>query len=277
MTEAVLIPHIDDVGGSHGANVAMIELGRSRAVTSGSVMVPPAWFPELVAEPHLDELDLGIHLTLTSEPKAFRWRPLSTASPASGLFDDAGYMWPTVPELRRHAHPEAVEGELRTQVEMAKRAGIEVSHLDHHMGAALSPEFVEGTVDIATDYGIPLLFPSDLESYLAVLNMGPLDLEVLEEARRRAGALAIGDTFLMPLAHQDDPDPRATLERLLSGLAPGMTYLSLHCASPGDVEQIHPGDAHWRIAEYEVFSDPGFRDWIQGQPFRLTGLRRSSA
>jgi predicted glycoside hydrolase/deacetylase ChbG (UPF0249 family) len=276
MSERVLIPHIDDVAGSHGANVAMVELGRAGVVTSGSVMVPPAWFPELAAHPRLNELDLGIHLTLTSESKAFRWRPISTASRASGLLDDDGYMWPTVPQLRRHAHPDAVEAELRAQVDMTQKAGIDVTHLDHHMGAALSPEFVEATVRIASDYRIPLLFPSDLESYLSVLEMGGVDVPALEEARRQAGPFGFGNTFLMGLTYQLEPDCRATFERLLTDLPAGVTYLSLHCASPGDVEQIHPHSAQWRVAEYELFSDPGFLEWMTGQPFKIRGLRLSS-
>ena len=45
----VLIPHVDDLGVSHGANVAMVELAGLGFVTCGSVMPPCAWFPEMVA------------------------------------------------------------------------------------------------------------------------------------------------------------------------------------------------------------------------------------
>ena len=39
MTRAV-IPHVDDLGGSHGANQAFLELVRAGRVTCGSVIVP---------------------------------------------------------------------------------------------------------------------------------------------------------------------------------------------------------------------------------------------
>ena len=135
-------------------------------MSSGSVMVPAAWFPEIAAAPNLSDLDLGIHLTLTSESAAFRWRPISTASRASGLIDGDGYMWSTVPPLREHAHPEAVEGEMRAQIDRALAAGIDVTHLDHHMGAALAPEFVDATVRIAMEYLLPVAFPSNIEGFL---------------------------------------------------------------------------------------------------------------
>jgi predicted glycoside hydrolase/deacetylase ChbG (UPF0249 family) len=202
MTAArILIPHIDDVGCAHGSVTSMFELGAGGAITCGSVMVPPSWFPEVVAMQRSANLDLGIHLTLTSESAAFRWRPISTADPALGLVDGDGFMWSTVPQLRRHADPKAVEAEMRAQIETALASGIDVTHLDHHMGAALAPEFVDATVRIARDYRLPLLFPADLASYLGVLNMGDIEVSVLESARSEADAagLAIADTFLMGL------------------------------------------------------------------------------
>lgn len=275
--ERIVIPHIDDVAGSHGANVAMIELGLTGGVTCGSVMVPPSWFPEIVSEPRVGELDLGIHLTLTSESAAFRWRPISTTSRSSGLLDDDGYLWPQVAPLRDHAVPDAVEAELRAQIDAALAAGIGVTHLDHHMGAALAPEFVAGTMRIASDYRLPVFFPSDIGSFVSVLDMGvdmnEQDVAVLKEARRQAGALAVGDTFVMGFTHQQDPEPRATFERLLHEVPAGVTYLSLHCSSPGEIERIHPSDAHWRIAEYELFSDPDFVAWMGSQSFRVGGMR----
>lgn len=252
----------------------MFELGESGAVTCGSVMVPPSWFPEVTDHPQLDRLDLGIHLTLTSESAAFRWRPLSTTSYRSGLIDPDGYLWPTVPELRRHANPDAVEAELRAQLECALAEGIDVTHLDHHMGAALAPEFVGGTIRLATEYHIPLLFPSDVQGYLDLLNMGPVDASELASHRASAGALAVGDTFIMPLAFHNEPETRPVFERLLSTLTPGVTFLSLHCSTPGEIETIHPNDAHWRIAEHRLFSDPGFVRWIADQGITLAGMRQ---
>src|SRR5262245_4660966 len=91
MTRTVIL-HVDDVGMCHGANRAYLELARAGAVTSGSVMVPCPWFPEIAEAAAADgSLDLGVHLTLTAEWPHYRWRPISTSSPASGLLDDDGY------------------------------------------------------------------------------------------------------------------------------------------------------------------------------------------
>ena len=253
----------------------MLELAGIGTITSGSVMVPSPWFAALAAHPDVGKLDLGVHLTLTSESVVSRWRPVSTADPGSGLLDSSGHLWPTVPELRRHARPEAIEIEMRAQLDLASRAGIDVSHLDHHMGAALAPEFVERTVDLAIERRLPMLFPRNLPAMVAVLNLGEVDVGAIEAARRRAetAGVAVGDSFLMPLEHQNRTDYREVLEWRLSALPEGVTYLSLHCATPGDIESVHPRDAHWRLGEYEVFSNASFKNWMAEQPFRLAGMR----
>jgi hypothetical protein len=55
--------------------------------------------------------------------------------------------------------------------------------------------------------------------------------------------------------------------------APGITFVSLHCNAPGDIEAMHPSDAAWRTAEYELFQDPGFLAWTAAQDARLGGFR----
>lgn len=272
--DRILIPHIDDVACSHGANVAMFD-HPGPVVTCGSVMVPPGWFPEAAARASGSDVDLGIHLTLTSESAAFRWGPISTVDQASGLIDEAGYLWPTVPELRRHGDPDAVETELRAQIVRALESGIDVTHLDHHMGAALAPEFVHRTARLAREFALPILFPRDVAGYVAVLDMGPLDVSELEavQAGLDADGLAVGDTFLMGLTYQDEPDPKATMRQVLEDLPPGTTYLSLHCAQPGDIDVVHPKDAHWRTAEYEMYQDGDFAAWIRSLPVELRGMR----
>lgn len=271
----MLIPHLDDVACCLGANVAMFEAPGHGVISSGSLMVPSGWFPDAAGRARASQADLGIHLTLTSESAGFRWGPISTGDPTSGLIDPHGYMWPTVPEVRAHADPDAVEAELRAQIERALAEGVDVTHLDHHMGAAVAPEFVDRTAHIATDYALPILFPADLGGYAAALNMGPVDLAPLEAARTALAGdgLAVADHFLMGLSHQTEPDPPATLRRLIESIQPGTTYLSLHCAQPGEVEIVHPKDAHWRAAEFELFRDPAFSEWLRSQPVVLSGMR----
>lgn len=114
-----VVVHEDDVGVSHGANTAFLELTRLGLCTAGSVMVPCPWFPEIAAIARDNpELDLGVHLTLNSDMKPYRWRPLTGVSD-KGLTDPDGYFWAEVTDVRRNADPTAVERELRAQIDTA--------------------------------------------------------------------------------------------------------------------------------------------------------------
>ena len=42
-----VVIHADDLGMTHGANAAFVELSALGACSSGSVMVPCPWFPEI--------------------------------------------------------------------------------------------------------------------------------------------------------------------------------------------------------------------------------------
>ena len=66
--EIRLIMRGDDIGSSHAANLGCIKSYQEGIMKSVEVMVPCAWFPEAVQM--LQEnpgLDVGVHLTLTSE------------------------------------------------------------------------------------------------------------------------------------------------------------------------------------------------------------------
>ena len=73
MAGRTIIPHLDDVGMCHGANVALDELSRDGFVTCASLMVPCPWFREATALAASRPDLVGVHLTLTSEWPHYRW------------------------------------------------------------------------------------------------------------------------------------------------------------------------------------------------------------
>ena len=163
-SEIRLVVHHDDLGASHSANMAFIELSDLGVVTSGSVMVPCPWFPEMAAICRdRPDLDVGVHLTLTSEFASFRWRPLTGVSP-NGL---------TEVDEARHATLAAVETELRAQIETALAAGIDVTHLDAHMGTAWQPEYVDIYLRLGEAYRLPIVLTRDVHHMAPTSTMRP--------------------------------------------------------------------------------------------------------
>jgi hypothetical protein len=273
--EPAVVLNVDDVGMCHGANTAFLALRRAGVVDSGSVMVPCPWFSE-IAEIAADDpsLALGVHATLTSEKRHYRWGPLTRASRASGLVDHDGYFWRTVGELRRHAAPEAVEAELRAQIDRARAAGIPINHLDSHMGAVFSPEFVDIYVQLGLDYGLPTMFPADFSSYDPIHNLGPVEGNAFAaqgERLARAGQTLTDIVHETPW-HRDQPS-EARYAALFGKIGDGLNFFCLHPNAPGELEAIEPSTAQIRIDEFELFSAPPFRTFLDGLAVRRGSLR----
>ncbi len=253
----LLIVHEDDVGMNHGANRAFTELSRNGFLTCGSVMVPCPWFREIADEAAASrDLDLGVHLTLTSEWPHYRWAPISTISRASGLIDPDGYFWRNCLDLRANVVPEAAEAEMRAQIERALQAGIDATHLDTHMGGALVPELAEIYLRLGRAYRLPTLLPRRFDSFVQVLRLG--DLSGFDYADlRRANDWPDVDEFRMTPGVQSD-EAEAAYTHLVITIDPGVTYLALHCNAPGEIETIVPARAHWRTDEYRLFAGDHF-------------------
>jgi chitin disaccharide deacetylase len=274
-----IVVHQDDVGMCHGANVAFLELSRGGVITSGSVMVPCPWFPEIAAAAATDPtLDLGVHLTLTAEKEHYRWGPISGPAPDAGLIDGDGYLWRDVASVRRHADPEAVAAELRAQAERALAAGIDVTHLDAHMGTALAPEFCAAYLALGVEYRLPILLTRTLSAY------GPSvpHLVGVAEAEYATYATAAADQGLplfdavgeTPWERDPSAPADAVYRALFSGVPAGLSFLALHPNAPGEIEAIEPTSAQIRTTEYELFGDDRFRAWLHGLvDVELIGMR----
>jgi predicted glycoside hydrolase/deacetylase ChbG (UPF0249 family) len=265
--EKAVILHVDDLAMCHGGNRAYLELAAKGAVTCGSVMVPCPWFREIAEAAAADpSLDLGVHLTLTSEWPHYRWRPLSTASRASGLIDEEGYFWRDVASLRAHLVPEAAEAELRAQIELAIAAGLRPTHIDAHMAAAMLPELIDLHVRLAFDYGIVPALPRlirwapERQSYReAVARLDMAGLPVIDHFR---GTLPVEAEVI-----------EQRYREMIEGLQPGITLFALHATMPGEIETISPQHAGWRIREYALFAGGAAGEWLAANGVTAIGYR----
>jgi predicted glycoside hydrolase/deacetylase ChbG (UPF0249 family) len=156
----IAVVHADDIGMSHAANSGAFEALANGPATCGSVMVPCPWFVES-AELAQDgrDVDLGVHLTLNAEYDTYRWGPVAGRTVVPSLVDEAGHLFKTSRETVKYGSVEDVELELRAQIDAALSAGIDVTHLDSHMGTVFHPKFFDVYLRLARDYQLPLFLP----------------------------------------------------------------------------------------------------------------------
>jgi chitin disaccharide deacetylase len=145
----------DDIGMCHSVNMAAKKVLETGIPVSMSVMVPCPWFSEAVELlKEYSNVSVGIHLTLNSEWKQYRWGPVAGSLAVPSLVDSAGNFFPSRAKLFGNNPKLAeIETELRSQIEKALKAGLKIDYLDYHMGAAVQTLETRAIVErLAAEY-----------------------------------------------------------------------------------------------------------------------------
>jgi predicted glycoside hydrolase/deacetylase ChbG (UPF0249 family) len=245
--------HADDLAVAHSVDAASFDALDRNAVTSASIMVPCPWLTEVAAyaKNHPDA-DLGLHLTLTSEWKIYRWGPVESKDKVASLLDPAGYLWSEVAPAARNIKPEEAEREIRAQVEHAVAAGIHPTHLDTHMGTLIAtPDLFAVFVKIAHEFNLPFLAPRLLGE------RGKL-LSLLSEKDIVLDSVVMAN----PSVHADAW--KGFYSEAIKNLKPGLTEMIVHLGHDNAELQAvmadHPdyGSA-WRQRDYDFVTSPEFK------------------
>jgi predicted glycoside hydrolase/deacetylase ChbG (UPF0249 family) len=274
--DRLAIIHADDIGMCQATVPAFADLVAFGLVSSGAVMVPCPWFPYAaeVCRAH-PEADVGIHLTLTSEWDSYRWGPLSTRDPDSGLLDEEGYFYRRSEEVQEHADPEAVAVELAAQVDRALAAGLDVTHLDTHMGAVAHLKFVPAYVQLAQQHRLPFLMARLDEAGWRDLG---LDDDTASLAVQFAQLLeAQGQPLLDNLIglSLDEPENRlGQAKEAFAALPAGLTHFIIHpaCDTP-ELRAATPTTWACRVADYQTFGSEELRAYLRDEGIHVIGYR----
>jgi predicted glycoside hydrolase/deacetylase ChbG (UPF0249 family) len=253
----LLMVHADDAGMCHSVNMATREALLSSSVQSASIMMPCPWVSEIAetAREH-PELDLGLHLTLTSEWKYYRWRPVAAPDKVKGLLDPEGYLYRDVRSVAGHASAAEVETELRAQIERARMFGIRFTHVDTHMGTLYArPDYFEVYTKVAREAGVPPMLLRPTPEAAAELSEYPITAAMLE-AKERDGFVLL-DRLITGVPGRTLEERRESYRKLLRELKPGVTKLIVHLSK--DDPEIRAVSNAWE----QRWSD--FRFWTSDE------------
>lgn len=276
--DRVVVLHADDVGMCQSSVSAYAALVGCGALSSAAVMVPCSWFPAAVAfyREHAAgaPLDVGVHLTLTSEWEAFRWRPLAVTDRGTGLLDDEGYFHRLAAPVQAHASPEAVARELEAQIETARAAGLDPTHLDSHMLTLFDLRFLPLYFDLARKYQLPaLMLRGDREHWR---HMGASEAEADELMRLtqqvEAEGLPLFDSFhVMSLTEHEGRLEEG--RRALANCPPGLTHFVIHPAT--DTPELRAMAPDWRsrVADLALFASEAWKETVAASGVKVIGYR----
>jgi len=273
--DRLVIIHVDDVGMCHASLQGFKNLWEFGTISSGAVMVPCPWFPAVAEWARQNpNVDLGVHGTVNSEWDGYRWGPVSTRDLASGLMDKDGYFHQREPAAWENADPEAVRIEVETQAERALAAGINITHIDTHMGTITNPKFIAGYLQTLNHFKTPGLMPRlDAQGFME------LGFSV-EEAGMFAGMIGQLEEQGFPMIDGIDflslEDPTNQIEiakQKLGALPVGITHLLMHPAiDTAELRAITP-DWECRVANYNAFMSHEIKSFIKNAGFQVIGYK----
>jgi predicted glycoside hydrolase/deacetylase ChbG (UPF0249 family) len=269
----LLIVHADDIGLAQSVNEATNEAFASGGITSGSIMVPCPWFIDFSEhyKSHPD-LDVGIHITLTSEWDYYKFGGVLPSSEIPSLLDENGYFYPTTEEVGIHSNPVEAEKEIRAQIDRAIAYGIKPTHLDTHMGSVLAkPELVEIYMRLGKEYKLPVFAPR--------MMLFAMPEEMRDMVKQEY--ILVDQMFMLDV---DGPDASWEEEygKMIEKVSPGLNLMIVHLAYDNAEMQAvainHPAfGATWREKDLKYVQSQTFHDLLKENQIQLVTWKEIGA
>lgn len=272
----VIILHADDAGMCEEANIATKKYLLEGHIQSAAAMPPCEYFEDMIAwaKEHPD-IDVGLHLTHTSEWKTYRWPSVSPVEEVPGLIDEEGKLWHEVQEVVEHASVEEVAKEVRAQIEKSLAMGYRPSHIDTHMGTLYGhPEYAKAFLNIAMEYGIPanaidMSNPQVVEYYKKAGY--PITDEMIKYME--AYTLPKVDNFTSAPNAKTYDEKVGAFKELIKSLRPGLTEIIFHPSVGTENLKSITGSWQQRIWEAEMFADDNLIQFFEDEGIIFTNWK----
>lgn len=250
----LLIIHADDLGMCQSVNRATFIALEEGSVSSASAMVPCPAFAEVAEHAKVHpEYDIGIHSTLISEHARLKWGPVSNTNHGPEMVDERGYFWPRNNLLL--ASPEQIGDEISAQITLAKKSGLNPTHVDSHTFSVARPEYIPVYVQTARRFELPFLITEHWYSYCSPEDPAAANDVIVEDVFQAGG----------------DVTPSSLEDYYLSVLGevkPGLSELIVHPAlDDPELQSIYEGreayGAAWRQRDFEIMRSQRFKSGLR--------------
>jgi len=267
--DKLLIINNDDSGMSYASNQGTIKGMQEGLISSSTIMFNCPWSTDIVnfalANPNKH---FGVHLTLTSEWKMYKWGTVAPADQVSSLLDPHGYLWRSVEEVYQHGKPEHAYLEGKAQIQKALNYGLNITHIDSHMGTyQLHPDYIAQYVKLAKEFNLPLRMASQA-------TCAKFGQENLRKDCEKLGLVFVDYLIYEEMQHYND-DVEVFWLKVIGDLKPGVTELYLHASDETNELPVITGSWKKRMAELEVFTkSTKIRDLIAAKQIHIISYKQ---
>ncbi len=281
--ERYLIMNTDDFGQCTSVNEAIFELLEEQLVSSATIMPCTPGFNEAASWCIRNKvLNVGLHLTFTSE-----WVNMKSKSLTHGtsIEDKDGYLYPSCEEFARHAKEGEVRKEIEAQFEKCINWGLNLSHVDNHMGSLYGIYgecYLPIVFELCSKNGkLPFRFFRNYDKDDSLL--GPLESPENLVFFKQISSLADSMGILTPdylLTHPYAPEPEETYESFknmmitrMYHLPEGITETYIHPSK--ETEEIKFVNPTWqrRVREYRLMGDEDYKYALKDAGIKMITYR----
>ncbi|MEO2142810.1 MAG: polysaccharide deacetylase family protein, partial [Flavobacteriaceae bacterium] len=251
--DRLLILHADDIGLSKSVNKASFNALQKRYISSGSVMMTCEYISEVgqfaIQNP---EIDLGLHLTVTSEWKNYKWDGVLDPSETPSLINKKGELFNNKKKFILNADPEDLRKELQAQIDLSRSIGINPTHIDSHEGALFfDQDLFKVYLELGKENKLPVFIPKLVAVHFDENFPKPKNTVVIEN-------------FYMAEPDIGFNDWESYYLDILNELKPGLSQLIVHLAYDNDemksITVDHPNyGSKWRNLDYNIVSSDKFQ------------------
>lgn len=148
----------DDFGISTGVNQAIFKAHTEGVLNSTSIMITLKHVPEaLEMAKKMPNLKIGLHGNLTNENAVLSASEIPLLVNSDGKFKHGFVNLAVLSLLHPKELKRQAKAEIKAQIEKAKAAGINLSHLDSHRHIHMIPIIFKAFMELKEEYQIPRL------------------------------------------------------------------------------------------------------------------------
>ncbi|MEC7479206.1 MAG: ChbG/HpnK family deacetylase [Bacteroidota bacterium] len=265
--EKLLIIHADDLGLSDSVNDTSMESLLKNTVTSASVIMNAEKVQEIADfSKKYPKIDLGVHLTVTSEWKFHKWGGVLSNNDISSLLNSKNNFYWNKRKFTKYSKIKELHDELQAQVDLAISMGMNISHIDSHEGALFfDPDVFKTYLKIAENNNLLAFVPVQASVHF-------------DESFPKPKYAIIIDQFFMAEAGIKHEDMEGYYLDILDNLEPGLSEIIVHFGLNDDkmkeitVDKIDYG-SKWREMDYKIFNSEKFINSIKKNNIKLINYK----